>query len=457
MGAGVSNWNLARTVASMGELGVVSGTALDSILARRLQVGDPGGHMRRALEHFPWPDVAQRIIDRYFIPGGKPDREPFKLISLPIQKFKQSYVELSVASNFAEVFLAREGHGGFVGINYLEKIQLPNMPAILGAMLANVAVVLMGAGMPLAIPGVLDGLAQWQPVELKMNVVENDDRQTYVQRFDPAEYFPNPPSQLNRPQFLAIISSEIMGKTMVRKANGSVEGFVVEGYTAGGHNAPPRSHNNGNKPEFGERDIPDLEKVKELGLPFWLAGSYASPEKLKEALAMGAAGIQVGTIFAYSTDSGIKREIRDAAIKKYKESSMNVVTDFRASPTGYPFKRLDLDNITHSAQQAEDRMRICDLGYLRTVYSRGDNKIGYRCPSEPVDKFLVKGGKEEDAADRMCLCNGLMATIGLGQTREEGDELPIVTSGEDFSFMPEMVARAGYDYGAKDVVEYLRG
>ena len=42
MGAGVSSWRLARAVSSTGQLGVVSGTALDVILARRLQEGDPG-------------------------------------------------------------------------------------------------------------------------------------------------------------------------------------------------------------------------------------------------------------------------------------------------------------------------------------------------------------------------------------------------------------------------------
>ena len=49
MGVGVSNWRLANAVSSRGQLGVVSGTALDVVLARRLQDGDPGGHMRRAL------------------------------------------------------------------------------------------------------------------------------------------------------------------------------------------------------------------------------------------------------------------------------------------------------------------------------------------------------------------------------------------------------------------------
>ena len=40
MGAGVSNWRLARAVSWLGQLGVVAGTALDEIMSRRLQDGD---------------------------------------------------------------------------------------------------------------------------------------------------------------------------------------------------------------------------------------------------------------------------------------------------------------------------------------------------------------------------------------------------------------------------------
>ena len=58
MGAGVSNWRLAQAVSRLGQLGLVSGTALDPILARRLQDGDPGGHMRRGLDAFPFPAMA---------------------------------------------------------------------------------------------------------------------------------------------------------------------------------------------------------------------------------------------------------------------------------------------------------------------------------------------------------------------------------------------------------------
>ena len=78
MGAGVSNWRLAQAVSRTGQLGLVSGTALDQILARRLQDGDEGGHMRRGLDAFPDRAMAERVWERYFIPGGKGERTPYK-------------------------------------------------------------------------------------------------------------------------------------------------------------------------------------------------------------------------------------------------------------------------------------------------------------------------------------------------------------------------------------------
>lgn len=70
MGIGVSWWQLARTVSMTGQLGVVSGAHADIVFARILQLGDPGGHLRRALEHFPAQDVAERILMTYYNEGG---------------------------------------------------------------------------------------------------------------------------------------------------------------------------------------------------------------------------------------------------------------------------------------------------------------------------------------------------------------------------------------------------
>src|SRR5208337_4824587 len=150
MGAGVSSWRLAQAVSKLGQLGVVSGTALDVILARRLQDGDPGGH-------------------------DNP-----------------------------------------VGINYLEKVQLPHLPSIYGAMLAGVGYVLMGAGVPLRIPGVLDRLSHHEPATYLLQVTgaqENDDR---TMTFTPKELMGCDLPPLHRPKFLAIIASNTLATTMLK-------------------------------------------------------------------------------------------------------------------------------------------------------------------------------------------------------------------------------------------------
>jgi len=85
MGAGVSSWRLAQAVSRLGQLGVVSGTALDQIFARRLQDGDPGGHMRRGLDHFPFPVMAERAWRKFYIPGGKLASASYKTLPMHIK------------------------------------------------------------------------------------------------------------------------------------------------------------------------------------------------------------------------------------------------------------------------------------------------------------------------------------------------------------------------------------
>jgi nitronate monooxygenase len=459
MGAGVSSWLLARAVSGAGQLGVVSGTAMDLILARRLQLGDPGGHMRRALEHFPIAGVAQRILDRYFIPGGKPEDKPFRAKPVPAEKPSSRLEELLVAGNFVEVFLAREGHDAPVGINYLEKIQLPTLPSIYGAMLAGVTCVLIGAGIPRAIPGILDLLAQGRPVELHVDVQGAGRGEEYNTRFDPNSFWGGEAPKLARPEFLAIVSSATLANVLARKASGRVNGFVVEGPTAGGHNAPPRGQlqlSDKGEPVYGKRDVPDLEAIRALGLPFWLAGSYAEPAHVAEALRMGAAGVQIGTAFAYCEESGLDAELKQRVLAMSRAGEARVVTDPVASPTGFPFKVLQMEATHSDSSTYEKRTRICDLGYLRHAYKKADGTLGWRCPSEPVDDYVRKGGNEKDTYGRKCICNGLMANIGLGQIQRGGEtEKPLITSGDDVADVARFLRPGASSYRAVDVIEYL--
>lgn len=459
MGVAVSGWTLARAVSQLGQLGVVSGTALAVIIARQLQLGDPDGQLRHALEHFPIPGMAERVLADYYIPGGKSSTAPFKLTSIPTIQSAAPFGELTVVANFAEVFLAKEGHNGLVGINFLEKIQVPTLPSLFGAMLADVDYILIGAGIPRSIPGVIDRLANGEPTELKIDVEGAVPGEEFHTTFDPQAFCGGRVPQLKRPKFLGIVASATLAMTLARKSNGRVDGFIVEGETAGGHNAPPRGPmqlNELREPIYGPRDIPDLEKIRALGLPFWLAGSYAQPEKLADALRLGAAGIQVGTAFAFCEESGIRPDLKQQALKLSRLGAAHVFTDPVASPTGFPFKVLQLEGSLSEAAPYNGRTRICDLGYLRHPYRKSDGTVGYRCPAEPVEDYVRKGGLPADTQGRKCICNGLPATVGLGQMRSEVEqELALVTAGNEVDQIARFLKPGGNTYRAADVIGYL--
>jgi len=446
MGVGVSNWHLARAVSLACGLGVVSGTALDTVMIRRLQDGDADGSIRRALKAFPYPEMVAPILTAWFQSEGRGGR-PYRLKSLPCAEMARADEILLIVANFVEVYLAKEGHDAPVGINYLEKIQLPTLPSLFGAMLAGVDVVLMGGGIPLAIPGVLDAMANLQPVELKLNLVSRSQSGlAHKLSFHPGTYVAAAQKPLKRPQFLAVIASDVLAKTMVRKASGRVDGFVVEHYCAGGHNAPPRTQG-----AYGERDACDLEQMAVLGCPFWLAGGKATSDALRMAHSVGARGIQVGTAFALCRESGIQSSIKLELVKRYLKKELEVVTDFEASPTGYPFKRIDLPGVT----KVEAR-QVCDLGYLRHVYEKEDGSIGYRCPASIKKYYFRRGGSPDGVEGKRCLCNGLLSTVGLGQTREGNVFAPLITCGDDLTFLREICEQYGKHYSAQDVVNYLK-
>lgn len=456
MGVAVSGWRLARTVAGAGQLGVVSGVALDTLLARNLQSGDLGGHLRRALARFPEPGLAQRILDRYFVPGGiGPDR-PFRGVARLGLPSRHAVTALTVVGNFAEVFLAKEGHDGPIGVNYLEKIQLATPAAVYGAMLAGVDYVLVGAGIPTEIPGLLDALAESAAVDFPVAVADSDERHTV--HFDPSSLL-NSVGPLHRPRFLAIVSSAVLATRLSRDPRTRPDGFVLETPVAGGHSAPPRGRlrlSEAGEPVYGPRDDIAVSEVAATKLPFWLAGGFATPAGLVAAQAAGATGVQVGTAFALSEESGIDPRLKRVMLDRAASGTLEVRNEPRASPTGFPFKLALLPGTLADERLHLARPRLCDLGYLRTPYRTDQGGIGYRCPAEPVADYVAKGGSIEDTVGRHCLCNGLVATVGLGQRRRDGyREPPLVTLGQDLGFLPHLLPPGAAGYSAVDVIDYL--
>ncbi|MGC8484889.1 MAG: nitronate monooxygenase [Candidatus Baltobacteraceae bacterium] len=362
-------------------------------------------------------------------------------------------------ANFVEVFLAREGHDNPVGINYLEKIQFPHLSSIYGAMLAGVGYILMGAGIPLKIPDVIDRFINHESATYPLAVSGAGEADDTTLRFAPREFMERDLPPLKRPKFLAIIASNTLATTMVKKTGGRVDGFVIEGPTAGGHNAPPRGKlqlDESGEIIYGERDNVDLEKIRALGLPFWLAGGYSSPEKLRAALAAGAKGVQIGTAFAFCTESSLRDDYKRALVGDALARKVHVRTDPLASPTGFPFKVAQLEGTLSQEDVYEGRARICDLGYLREAYKTSSGRLAYRCPSEPANIYVAKGGDIEDTVGRKCICNALLAAVGLPQTREGGDIEPsIVTSGDELAEIERFLSPGRLSYTAADVISKM--
>lgn len=493
MGVAVSDWRLARAVAVAGGLGVVSGTAIEVVCARRLQDGDRDGAVRRALAALPLPGVADRLITTYHRPEGRPPGTPYRPVPMFSSRPAARLQELAVAAGFVEVWLAKEGHASPVGINLLRKIEAPIPFVLYGALLAEVDAVLVGAGNPREIPALLTGLSRGEEVVLELRVQGGgrppagggavpDGTGPEPQppgttgppaiHFDPASLFAGAaPPQLPRPRFLAIVASNDLAAGLAADAGTRPDGLIVEGPAAGGHNAPPRGRrqvDERDQPIYGDADAVDLPAVTALGLPVWLAGRFSTPAGLKAALAAGAAGIQVGTPFALCAESGMTAGLRSAVLAQIAAGELDVRTDWRASPTGFPFKIAAVPGTLSDAEVVADRPRVCDLGMLRVPVARDDGSLGYRCPAEPVDAYTRKGAREANTAGRLCLCNALLATAGFPQQRPDDRVEPgLVTLGSDLEPvvallerrppLPGDVEAAAPGFTAAEVIAYLRG
>jgi NAD(P)H-dependent flavin oxidoreductase YrpB (nitropropane dioxygenase family) len=457
MGVNISSPELAKMVSRFGQQGTVSGTALEWVMVRALQMGDPGDHFRRVLAQFPFQNVVKDILAKFYIKGGLPKNIPFK--GIPMINFNPSslLIALLVCANFAIVRLAKEGHDNPVSINYLEKIAMPHIYALSGAILGGVDIITMGAGIPLQIPILINDIVSGNDCNYSVPVVGEAIR-SYTMTFNPSNFFGEKLPELVKPKFLPIISSNLLANLFLKRSPaGSVDGFIVEEPTAGGHNAPPRRSDpnapTGAPPVYGEKDIVNYGEIAKLGLPFWIGGSYGSPEKLKLALSLGATGIQVGTIFALSEESGMDPEIRKRIRKAGYEGTLKIRTDSRVSPTGFPFKNGELAGSIAEEDVYEARTRICNKGLLVSAYEKDGGRIGYRCSSEPVEKYLKKGGKLEDTEGRGCLCNGLLATGGFGDAVEP----PLITLSDDLSFLSRIMKNSDDSYSASDAIDFLLG
>ncbi len=271
--------------------------------------------------------------------------------------------------------------------------------AAYGAMLAGVDAVLMGAGIPRHLPHLLDELARHRTVRLPVDVAGDagaeDARRARPGR--PAR--PGPAPTLRRPMFLAIVSSDVLVRYLNRDAAIRPDGVRHRGparrRAQRSAARPASSWTTAASPCSGPRDDADVAKVAAVGLPFWLAGGQGTPEALRDALAAGAAGVQVGTAFALSCESGLPDETAPSAC-----STSCAPAPSRCSPTRSPRPPASRSRSPSSPgrcptwRSARPGHACATSGFLRTPFRKDDGRVGYRCPAEPVEMYVRKGGAD---------------------------------------------------------------
>ena len=453
MGVAVSGYPLAG-ITGRTAVGVVSGTAIGDVLARRLQDGDRTGEMRRALETFPNQKIATLAVDMYFREGGRAAGEPYRRVPMFNHNTKQESItaDMTVLGAYVEAYLAklRSGETGVIGLNLLTKLDRPNMHAIAGAMMGGIDTVVMGAGVPDQIPKLLHKIKYFDGDPVVHHIhVQGTGPSTADIALDLGRYEPDLET-MKHPAFLAVVAHHDLAIALSQQEF-APDGYVVEAPTAGGHNAPPKSSIKGpnGEPVYTERDVADLSKLIELSLTFWLAGQRGTHEDYVDALMSGARGVQVGTAFALTQESGWEPALKKRIIAEIgSDDGLTVRTDMKASPSGMPFKVAEVAGTLSDPQIYDARTRICDVGHLRSAYNterHGKPTIDYRCTAEPEQDYLRKVGAlnagateakrrvaELQLEGRMCLCNGLLAAAGLPQLRSDGElEPPLVTIGDD--------------------------
>jgi NAD(P)H-dependent flavin oxidoreductase YrpB (nitropropane dioxygenase family) len=410
MGIRVSGWALANATARLGALGVVSSVGLRHIVIDEIEAGDEDAIA--LARTFPLQDYVDELLA--YAPGGPKHGSPVPLDS-PDPKKGTLPKRLSVICAYIEVMRAKRGHGGRVGINVMWKCALTALPSIYGAMLAGVDALLCGAGVPMELPDIIARIQRGEDLSYSPLHGTGTNAALAIAGDGSAELL----RESEPPKLIPILSNFAFPKRIIdiwsREYGGARPfAFVLEHHEAGGHNAPPR-----NKVSFAEADEIDsyFDKVRDLGVPVYVAGAGDRRADFVRWTERGAYGLQVGSRFALCDESGMRRDLKDAVITRNASGEGAVQTSDRMSSTGYPFKYAPIDGTLSDPGVYAGRKRICNRGYLLQSHiettAAGGTRETYICSAMPEKQYARLGGNPDELPGRICLCNCLISTVGL--------------------------------------------
>ena len=136
-----------------------------------------------------------------------------------------------------------------------------------------------------------------------------------------------------------------------------VDAIVAEGFEAGGHN--------GREETTTLALIPEIRK--NCNLPLIAAGGIGSGESIIAALALGAEGVQIGSLFAAAAESSAHQLFKEYVVSSQEGDTMLSLK--KISPT-----RLLKNSFFNQVQEAENRGASADE--IRLLLGKGRAKKG---------------------------------------------------------------------------------
>ncbi len=257
-------------------------------------------------------------------------------------------------------------NGGAIGMNIMVAVINTYEDSVLGSMDGRVDAIISGAGLPMALPEIVKQHPRANDVALIPIVSSGRATEVIFKRWSRSGRLP--------------------------------DALIVEGPLAGGHIAwrdPEQAVDPANKLENLIQEVIAVCRAWDLNIPVIAAGGVYTHEDIKHFIELGCGGVQMGTRFLATHESGANSNYKQMLID-CKEDDIELANR-PGSPCGMLFRVLKKSPFYQEALSFT-RAPKCDKGYL---LNKGN------CPAK----------NENDKS--FCICNGLLASIKLAPNEKD--------------------------------------
>lgn len=314
------------------------------------------------------------------------DRIVSKRLGKKVSQYEACVIEIEEAK--------QKGPQGGVGINIMVALQRDYEASVRAAIDAKADFIISGAGLPLNLPAIQ------KPADTALIPIVSSAR-----------------------------ALEIIFKKWERLGY-RPDAVVLEGPLAGGHLGFKLNQINDAQQTLEALFPPVKEFAQKHGdIPVIVAGGVYTHEDIALWLARGAAGVQMGTRFLATDESGADSAYKQAVVDCQPNDIQIADGDINppGSPCGLPFRVLKASPMF---RLSHTRKPNCNKGYVLQKDKEG--------------KFTVCPAKE-DCTKYFCICNGLLASAGC-----EEKELPLWTVGQTANRVDKIVA-------VRELMDELKG